>query len=100
MLCGDAASLIDPLSGEGIGQAMVSGRYAGWHALKCFQENNFSASYMKGYDNMVYDKLWKGHSKSYMIQKLINGRAWPLNLAVNMGLKNKTFYNTIKKFAM
>ncbi|MDP4224645.1 MAG: geranylgeranyl reductase family protein, partial [Bacteroidota bacterium] len=32
MLCGDAASLINPASGAGIGQAMQSGRYAGWHA--------------------------------------------------------------------
>ncbi len=43
MLCGDAASLIDPATGAGIGQAMVSGRYAGWHALKCFEKNDFTS---------------------------------------------------------
>ena len=80
MLCGDAASLIDPLTGEGIGQAMVSGRYAGWQARACFETNDFTAGFMRQYDDAVYQKFWRAHRKSYFIQKqlvtrpaLING---------------------------
>ena len=47
MLCGDAASLVNPATGSGIGQAMQSGRFAGWQALKCFEKNDFSAGFMK-----------------------------------------------------
>jgi len=41
MLCGDAASTYKSCFGAGIGQAMQSGRYAGWQALRCFEKNDF-----------------------------------------------------------
>lgn len=97
MLCGDAASLIDPLTGEGIGQAMVSGRYAGWQAKKCFEQKNFSASFMKQYDKTVYDKLWKEHRRSYFIRKLIINNPKLFNLSVNTIRNSKFFYNLTKK---
>ena len=71
MLCGDAASLINPASGAGIGQAMQSGRFAGWQALKCFVNNDFSAKYMKNYDNTIIDKLWKENRKYLLIRDLV-----------------------------
>ncbi len=37
MLVGDAASLIDPFSGEGIGNAMISGEFAAKHAVLALQ---------------------------------------------------------------
>lgn len=96
MLCGDAASLIDPLSGEGIGQAMVSGRYAGWQAKKCFDENNFSAGHMKQYDQQVYQKFWSRHRKNYFVRQLMN-REWLLNGVFNAALKNKNIRQVISK---
>ncbi len=59
MLAGDAASLIDPFSGDGIGNAMVSGQAAAMQAIKCFQQNNFSAAHMLQYDAAVHSKLGK-----------------------------------------
>lgn len=88
MLCGDAAALIDPLSGEGIGQAMISGRYAGWQAKKCFERQDFSAKTMKAYDKMVYDKLWKEHRIHYFTQRAIANRPWLINAFANIALKN------------
>jgi menaquinone-9 beta-reductase len=85
MLCGDAAHLIDPLTGEGIGQAMVSGRYAGWKAVECFRNNNFSADFMRSYDKQVYKKFWVAHRKSYFMQKYLVPRFklfnWVFDLA-------------------
>lgn len=97
MLCGDAASLIDPLSGEGIGQAMVSGRYAGWQAKKCFDENNFSASLIKQYDHQVYAKFWKRHRKNYAIQRIIADRDWLVNGIFNAANKNSFVRKMITK---
>jgi geranylgeranyl reductase family protein len=97
MLCGDAASLIDPLTGEGIGQAMVSGRYAGWQAKKCFEQNNYSASFMKQYDKTVYNKLWKEHRRSYLIRELLINNPRLFNLSVNLINSNKVFYNLAKR---
>jgi menaquinone-9 beta-reductase len=100
MLCGDAASLIDPLSGEGIGQAMVSGRYAGWHAKKCFQAGDFSAAFMKTYDDQVYAKFWRRHRKNYLLQQVISDREWLFNLVFNVGAKHTGIRNfLVKSFA-
>jgi geranylgeranyl reductase family protein len=97
MLCGDAASLIDPLTGEGIGQAMVSGRYAGWQAKKCFEQNNFSASFMKQYNKTVYDKLWREHQRNYFIRKLIVNNPRLFNASTSILNNNKFLYNLTKK---
>ena len=97
ILCGDAASLIDPLTGEGIGQAIISGRYAGWQAKKCFEQNNFSASFMKQYNKTVYDKLWKEHRRNYFIRELIINKPRLFNALTSILNKSKFLYNLTKK---
>ena len=49
LLTGDAAALIDPFSGEGIANAIRSGRVAAEHCAACVKANNFSASDSIGY---------------------------------------------------
>ncbi len=61
LLCGDAAALVEPATGEGIGPAMSSGRYAAWQIKKCFTENNFSAAFMKSYDRDIRKKYYKNY---------------------------------------
>ena len=97
MLCGDAASLIDPLTGEGIGQAMISGRYAGWQAKKCFEQNDFSAHFMKQYDKTVYDKLWNEHRRNYFIRELIINKPKLFNSLTSLLNKSKFLHNLTKK---
>jgi geranylgeranyl reductase family protein len=50
LLTGDAASLIDPFSGEGIGNAIRSGRFAAAQAIESFRKNNFSREALRQYD--------------------------------------------------
>jgi len=57
VLTGDAASIIDPMSGDGIGNAMVSGKLAAAQAMSCFSTGNFSAAAMRQYDNSLYNAL-------------------------------------------
>lgn len=57
MLTGDAASIIDPMSGDGIGNAMVSGKLAAEQAIRCFKTGDFSAKSMKQYDSALYNAL-------------------------------------------
>ena len=61
LLCGDAAALVEPATGEGIGPAMSSGRYAAWQIKKCFKANNFSAEFMKGYDKDIRKKYYQNY---------------------------------------
>lgn len=71
MLCGDAANLIDPATGEGIGNAMLSGRLAAEQAVECLKNNVFDANYIKQYDEAVYNVLWKELRNKKLVQQCI-----------------------------
>lgn len=94
MLIGDAASLIDPFTGEGIGNAVYSGFFAAQHAAQCLEKEKFGADFMKSYDAAVYGRLWDELSLSFKMQKLVN-YPWLFNLVVNKARKNKTLSDTI-----
>jgi len=97
MLCGDAASLTDPATGEGVGHAILSGRYAAWQAIRCFEKNDFSAGFMKGYDKELYAKLWRHNRRRFLLRKTVITKSCLLNLAVTLGNNNKSVLETIKK---
>lgn len=97
MLCGDAAHLIDPLTGEGIGQAMASGRFAGWMAVDCYKKNNFSAEFMKSYDRQVYKKFWASHRKSYLMQKYLVPRFKLFNNVFELAHRSPAFHQWLQQ---
>jgi menaquinone-9 beta-reductase len=70
LLLGDAASLIDPFSGEGIANAIRSGRVAASHVIKAMKENNFSASFNTQYDKEIYEKMWNEFRIGHSMQKM------------------------------
>lgn len=72
LLCGDAAQLIDPFTGEGIGNAMMSGMIAAQQAAKCVANNNFTEGYIAEYDQRLYHRLWSELQLSYRMQQLVN----------------------------
>jgi geranylgeranyl reductase family protein len=71
LLIGDAASLIDPFTGEGIGNALRSGRIAADHLIKAFDNQRFEASFNKQYDKVIYHKMWQELRVSRSLQKLL-----------------------------
>jgi len=71
LLIGDAASLIDPFTGEGIGNALRSGRIASEYVIKSFDNQGFTKSFLKRYDEMIYHKMWNELRISRKIQKLL-----------------------------
>jgi geranylgeranyl reductase family protein len=85
MLCGDAASLIDPFSGEGIETAMESGKFAAEQVLKCFEKNDFSSVFIKSYDDRVYKKMWPNFRNHYYLQRLLSDRVGLINTLVRIG---------------
>ncbi len=98
MLCGDAALLADPFTGGGIGQAMISGRYAGWHARECFKNNDFSKDFMKKYDDTLYQKIWKENKSHLIIRNLIFKYPGRINAVVKAGSGNTTIGKAIVNF--
>lgn len=75
MLVGDAAHLIDPLTGEGIGNAFYSGFIAAEQAQQCLEQQNFSAPFLYAYDVRVQRVLGVEMQLSYRLQRLM---AYPL----------------------
>ena len=57
MLLGDAAGLVDPFTGEGIGNAMVAGKYAIQVTAKCRETGDFSESALTQYDQLLWGKI-------------------------------------------
>jgi geranylgeranyl reductase family protein len=70
VLAGDAGNLIEPLFGEGIGNAMYSGKFAAEHAIQCLVEGDYSAKFNTKYDKLVYNKLGTTLRFSAFMQKI------------------------------
>ena len=88
LLTGDAAALIDPFSGEGIGNAIRSGRVAAEQVTKCFARQNFSAAYNQAYDKEIYGRMWKELKVSRTLQKLVK-YPWIFNFIVKKANQSK-----------
>jgi geranylgeranyl reductase family protein len=90
LLVGDAASLIDPVTGEGIANAIRSGRVAGDHIIRCFLTNDFSATFNRRYDKEIYRRLGAELRLSTQLQRICR-YPWLLNLIVKKATRNATF---------
>jgi geranylgeranyl reductase family protein len=88
ILTGDAASLIDPFTGEGIGNAMVSGRLAADQAEAAVQMQCFDKEFLASYDKRIYHELGSELKLSHTLQKL-SAQAWLFNWVVRKASKNK-----------
>ncbi len=74
LLVGDAGHLIDPLTGEGIGNAFYSGYIAAELAEHCFSEQRFDAPYLRAYDRRVDRVLRKEMKLSFQLQQIMQHR--------------------------
>lgn len=94
LLTGDAGSLIDPFTGEGIGNAMVSGLVASRHIKSAIAANNYSADFLKAYDAALYKKLWAELKLSRYLQ-VLSARPWLFNFVIGKASRSKELRETI-----
>ena len=94
LLAGDAGSLIDPFTGEGIGNAMVAGLVASRQIKKALDANDFSAEFLKGYDKELYKKLWAELKLSHYLQ-ILAGKPWLFNFVIGKASRSKELRETI-----
>ena len=86
MLIGDAASLIDPFTGEGIGNAMASGKIAAQVVAELSKGSDFSARALSIYDQRLWKNLGGELKLGYNLQR--TARFHPLvNLVVHRAAK-------------
>jgi menaquinone-9 beta-reductase len=99
LLAGDAASLVDPFTGEGVGNAIRSGRIAAEHILRCFRNSDFSERFNKEYDNEIYRRMWNELKLSHSMQKLFRRRRL-VNYAIRKANRNEQFKELITDVMM
>ncbi len=94
LLLGDAAGLVDPFTGEGIGNAMESGKIAADIVLKAKKINNFSNQILSEYDKVLWEYLGSELKTSTLLLKLAHYRIL-LNFVIDRASRNKNIKNMI-----
>jgi len=72
ILAGDAAHMINPLSGGGIINAMKAGRLAGRHAARTLRAGDTSAASLQAYHDEWMELLGHSHALYYKLKETIN----------------------------
>ena len=88
LLLGDAAGLIDPFTGEGIGNALYSGKYAVETVRAALNCGNFSANFLSRYDRELWQGIGPELGVSTRLQKLGQNR-FLLNYVIRKAARNK-----------
>jgi menaquinone-9 beta-reductase len=88
LLLGDAGFLVDPFSGEGIGNAMASGEIAAAILEQNFKNNDFSAAALQPYDERI-QRRFSQEFKTMSVMQQLAGSARLFNLVVDKARKNK-----------
>lgn len=69
MLAGDAAYHSDPITGGGIANALAAGYYAGKVAAEAVEKRNFSAEFLRRYDEMWKNDFGKKLKRNKKLQQ-------------------------------
>src|ERR671910_1240923 len=81
MMVGDAASMVHPISGEGVGYAIESGRLAATWAYEAHERRDFSASLLSGYERQLRRQRAREHLSGHAL----------VNLVPNLGVLEPVF---------
>ncbi len=69
LLVGDAARLIDPITGGGVANAYISGRYAAAVSKEAIETGVYSQEMMSKYETMVKDKFQRKHLRNWLAKE-------------------------------
>jgi len=94
MLLGDAAGLIDPFTGEGIGNAMYSARIAVETAKDAIANDNVGEQKLSEYFNRLWNEIGNELKVSHKLQKIGKYR-FLLNFVIRKAARNKNVSDII-----
>ena len=97
MLLGDAASLVCPTSGEGIGSGMISGYVAAKFLQRAAEQNDFSKKMFTHYNREIHKRL-RSEEKFYRF--INNIPPWVFSLGINTVLSTWLFKYWLSNKAM
>ena len=89
LMLGDAASLVDPFLGEGIGNAMASGEVAADIVSSGFGQNRFDAGFLNRYDQRIKNRILTDFGYSDIVRRFA-GSAPLINFFVKRASRSKS----------
>jgi geranylgeranyl reductase family protein len=87
LLIGDAAALVEPVGGHGIGTGIWSGKIAADFILKAFEAQDFSKNFMYQYDMEIERTIGKRLANQAKLQRIILRFPWLVELAAKPFMK-------------
>ncbi len=90
LVAGEAAGLVSPLTGEGIGNSMVSGELAAQAAIEALSRGAFSASALATYGRDFHARFDAPHRAARLARSMLN-RAWILNRALRRAAHDRAY---------
>ncbi|RLF47492.1 MAG: NAD(P)/FAD-dependent oxidoreductase, partial [Thermoplasmata archaeon] len=69
MLVGDAARVIDPLTGGGVAHACITGMYAGMVAAEAVEAGDYSSKFLQRYEDMWRKRLEEKLYRNWMAKE-------------------------------
>lgn len=91
LLVGDAAGLINPLTGGGISNAVISGRLAAETVHQAFLKEDFSRQSLAVYADYCEQELWQPLRRSYYLQRVMEKTPFVVDWLVGRAQHNSEF---------
>lgn len=89
VLVGDAASLVDPFTGEGVGNALTSGKLAARAISEALHSGDTSGRALSSYPAALFQEIGPEVETNYKLQRLIN---YPFLLNMTVGKVHRSAF--------
>jgi geranylgeranyl reductase family protein len=89
LLAGDAAGLVDPFSGEGIGNAMGSGLIAAEVAAAAVKRGSYSTESLAEYPEKLWNELDAGELKLHYSLRSLARHGWLVNFLIGRAARHR-----------
>ena len=94
ILVGDAAGFINPLTGGGIHNSIISAELAANIVDDALAKGNTSREAIKIYEQQCHDAMWDSMTKSYRFQKSFMHFPWIIDILVRFGKQSSALTQT------
>ncbi len=91
LLVGDAAGFINPLTGGGISNAVISAWLATETVHQAFLKEDFSLNTLKVYEEYCEQQLWRGLRRSYYLQRVMEYAPFAVDWLVKRAQSSSEF---------
>ncbi len=90
LVAGEAAGVVNPLTGEGISLSMICGELAATYALRALERGDFSAAGLAAYGR-AFHRRYDGLQRTARLARWVISQPWLLNRAIRRASHDETF---------